>query len=260
MKKSPIGIIDMNSNNLAFLNELNKEFKNESFIYVNDMDYLDYEGLSVDKIRKRVNDNFLFLLKNHVKLIVVVSNTIVEYCSDMFDEIRVPVINIVDTITNYINEKYEHKNMVLLASQNIINANIYQKNISYNHLYSIPCNRLDETIINYRVKTNNSFVATRDSFKTVMTKDVDIIIPTHFNLMLIKTEIAEYMKESLLIDINSLFIDKIKAALLALENLSTKGKGNTKVYINTNLHQKALRLLNFKYKLNPKKEGLSNND
>lgn len=257
MIKNPIGIIDMNTNNIALLNELNKEFKNESFIYVNDWEYLDYEGLTLEKIRKRVKENFLFLLKKKVKLIIVVSNTIVEYCSDFFDEVSVPVINIVDTITSYINDHYEHKNMVLLASQNIINANIYQKNINYNHLYSIPCNNLDEVLIQYKVKTNTSFVSTKEAFRAVMIKDVDIIIPTHFNLMMLKTEIIEYMNDTMILDINTLFIDKIKAALLTLENLSSKGKGSIEVCINTTLHQNSLNVLNFKFKLITKKDGIN---
>ena len=230
--KSPIGILDMGIDNISILNLLQKNFKFEHFIYVNDLDCPEYEGLSEEEILKRVETNVSFLLSQNVKLIIVVSNTILEYCYHYFNDIRVPVINIFDIITSYINDKYEHKNMVLLANENIMNANIYQKKLRYNHLYNIISNRLDDIVKDNRLKTQISFDVTKESFKPVMKRDVDVIIPTTFNLLLLNIEINEYMKESEIMPLESLIIDKITAALLAIENIYIKKKGKVEVFIN----------------------------
>lgn len=249
MEKNPIGILDMNINNISILNTLVKDYKYENFIYMADKEFNDYEVLPEDKIRSRVKEKLEYLIKSNVKLIVVVSNTIVEYCSDMFEEVRVPVINIVDTIVNYINSNYEHKNMLLLASDNIIKANIYQKNFRYNHLYNISCNNMDEIVLENRLKTNKSFTTAKDSLKTVIKKDVDIIIPTHVNLVGLKTEIFEYIKDANILYINELLSDKIKAALLTIENIYSKGKGLVELIINPELHKSYINILSIKYVL-----------
>jgi glutamate racemase len=233
MIKTPIGILDMGIDNTSILNYLASEFKSEHFIYVNDLECPDYEGLEVDLIYERVKNNVQFLMSKNVKLIIVVSNTIIEYCKDYFNEINVPVINIVDTIINYVNDNYEHKNMVFLSRDNIMKSNMYQKHLRYNHLYNIVCDKLDELVIKNKMKTNDSFVGTKEIFKTVLKKDVDIIIPTTVNIMLLTTEINEYMRDTEIVCLPQLFIEKIKAALITNENMNLKGKGKVEVYINT---------------------------
>lgn len=247
MEKNPIGILDMNINNISILNKLAEDYKYENFIYIADKEFNDYEVLPEDKIKARVKANIDYLIESKVKLIVVLSNTIVEYCKDMFDEIAVPVINIVDTIVNFINSNYEHKNMLLLASDNIIKANIYQKNFRYNHLYNISCNSMDEVVLDGKLKTNKSFNVTKEALKTVTKKDVDIIIPTHINLLMLKTEVFEFIKDAEILYINELLSEKIKAALLTIENIYTKGKGLIEVNINTELHKSYKNILNIKY-------------
>ena len=243
--KSPIGILDMGIDNISILNLVQNAFRYEHFLYVNDLECPEYEGLPIDEILNRVKRNVAFLLSKNVKLIIVVSNTILEYCYNYFNEIRVPVINIFDIITTYLNDKYEHKNMALLANENIMNANIYQKKLRYNHLYSIISNKLDEIVVDNKLKTQLSFDQTKEVFKPVITKDVDIIIPTSFNLLLLTTEIAEYMRESEILPLGNLIIDKITAALLAIENLYSKRKGKAEVFINK-------KSINFNHLINKK--------
>jgi len=256
MEKNPIGIIDMNINNISILNRLVKDYKYENFIYIADKEFNDYEVLPEDKIRARVKTNLAYLLDCKVKLIVVVSNTIVEYCKDMFDDIKVPVINIVDTIVNYINSNYEHKNMLLLASENIIKANIYQKNFRYNHLYNISCNKMDDIILEGKQKTSKSFTVAKELFKSLTKKDVDIIIPTHVNLVEMKTEVFEFVKEADLLYIQDLLSEKIKAALLTIENIYNKGKGIVELNINPELHKSYKNVINIKHFLKGKEKKL----
>lgn len=231
--KSPIGILDMGIENISILNLLQANFKYEHFIYVNDLECPNYEGLPEETIFNRVQDNVEFLMAKNVKLIIVVSNTILEYCYDYFNDIQVPVINIIDIITSFINDKYEFKNIALMAKESIIDANIYQKNLRYKHLYNINTDLLDEVINDNKFKTQLSFNLTKDTLKTVLSKDVDVIVPTYFNLLLFRTEIKEYMSSAIILELMNVFVDKITAALLAIENIYLKQKGKIEIYVNS---------------------------
>lgn len=247
--KPPIGILDMSIDNISLLTMLQKAFKYEHFIYVNDQECPEYEGLTEEVILGRVKKNVSFLLSHNVKLIIVVSNTILEYCYDYFNEINVPVINIMDIITAYVNDKYEHRNMVLLANENITNANLYQKRLRYNHIYTLVSNKLDALIIDNKCKMQISFDSTKEVFKSVMKKDVDVIIPTTFNLLLLNTEIKEYMRETELLALDTIIVEKIKAALLAIENIAPRGKGKVQIFINKDI-------INFRHLINKKMKVL----
>ena len=67
MNKRPIGIIDINVDGLYILNSLAKEFKNEDFIYINDIKNFPYEGREQEEIVKLVTENVEKLLKNTIK-------------------------------------------------------------------------------------------------------------------------------------------------------------------------------------------------
>ena len=250
MIKTPIGILDMGIDNLSILNYLSQVFKNEHFIYINDLENPDYEALTEDNIEVRVRKNVEELLARNVKLIVVVSNTIVEYCREYFDKIDIPVINIVDSIIDYVNENYEHKNMAFIATLNIINANLYQKFFKYNHLYNLVSDDIEKFLHNHKVKTSESFDLTRDLLRSVLKKDINIIIPSSFNMMLLKTEMAEYLPTAILINLFNIIEDKIKAALLTIENFCKKGRGSVEIIININKKDVDFsNLLTIKYQL-----------
>ncbi|MDD3191749.1 MAG: hypothetical protein PHP41_03250 [Bacilli bacterium] len=224
MKKAPIGILDMATDNITIMNTLAVEFPYESFIYLNDLAVMDYEGMEEEAILKRVKEQIAFLLSQQVKLIVVVSNTIIEYCKDYFNEIPVPVINMVDSIINYVNDNYELKNMVFLASEAIIKANIYQKNFRYNHLYTVPIDTWNQIVTNNHTKTTQSFHTVKEGLKQAVLKEVDIIIPTDINLLQLATEMMEYMKDAYLLPMDKILCENIKAALLTIENIYLRGK------------------------------------
>lgn len=225
MKKQAIGILDMNIDNIAIINYLEAQLPLENFIYVYDPECLQYEGLPEEEIKIRVQKNIDYLLSRQVKLIIAVASTIVEYCMDILNAIKVPVVNILDSIIDEVNNVYEHKNMVLLAEEAVIQANIYQKNIRYNHLYSIPSEALLNLVKEQKMKTTESFRGVNEVFSSMQAKEVDLIIPTSINLLLLKTEIREYMAEAQLLDVALILVEKTKAALLTLENLANRKKG-----------------------------------
>lgn len=225
MKNTPIGILDMNTDNIAVINYLHEAFPHEHFIYIYDPDCLQYEGLPEEEINIRVQKNLDYLMLRQVKMILTVSNAIYEYCKPLLDQIPVPVVNIVDSIVDEVNNSYEHKNMVFLANELMVQSNLYQKNLKYNHLYAIFADSLNNLVKEQKMKTSESFRVTRDVFRLVIAKDVDLIIPVNVNLMLLRTEIHEYLPEADILDLGQLLVEKTKAALLTTDHLEHRGKG-----------------------------------
>lgn len=249
MKKNPIGIIDVSVDGLNILSSLTKEFKNEDFIYFNDIKNLPYEGKDPSIIHKYIKANLEFLLSQNIKLLIVISDTICEYGEEILSSINVPVIQIVDSIINYMNKNYENKNIILCSKDYILKANLYQKNIKYNHLYSISSNKMESIISNDKIKTMKSFNVAFDSFKTIQSKDLDVLVYTAPWIELLKTEINEALKVKEIIKIGDIISSSIKESKIDFYK-NRKGKITVFTTASKEEFSKLIPWFNLKYKFN----------
>jgi glutamate racemase len=228
MVKDAIALLDMGIEGFSVLKTLTKYFKHERFIYINDMKHKSYLDVTEVEVYEIVRKNVERLLKEKVKLIVVISDTIVDIASEVFSKLEIPVINIVDTLLNYLNTNYEQKNILLCAKSNIINANIYQKNIKYNRLYSIPSEELEELINGRMLKTSKSFYTIREEFKSVLRKDLDIVVTSSPYLITLKTEMNEFINVGEISDVGEIIVNQIKNDNVI--SMYEKGKQTVTVY------------------------------
>lgn len=247
MNKRPIGIIDINVDGLYILNSLTKEFKNEDFIYINDIKNYPYEGREQEEIVKFVTENVEKLLEQNIKMLVVISDTIIEYCLDYLQTLNIPVINIVQSIINYVNKNYEQKNLALLAKSYILKANLYQKNFNYNHMYNIASEELENMIIENKMKTSKSFKASFETFKNSPKKEYNLLIITAPWLELLKIEILEYLEVDEFIKLGNVLSEDIKNA-----NSECYNRGKGKITILSKIDKKEFadltKWFNLKYK------------
>ena len=100
MNKRPIGIIDINVDGLYILNSLTKEFKNEDFIYINDIKNYPYEGREQEEIVKFVTENVEKLLEQNIKMLVVqaLPESIVPFMPVRYDSTPSPLLYIIATV------------------------------------------------------------------------------------------------------------------------------------------------------------------
>ena len=247
MNKRPIGIIDINVDGLYILNSLTKEFKNEDFIYINDIKNYPYEGREQEEIVKFVTENVEKLLEQNIKMLVVISDTIIEYCLDYLQTLNIPVINIVQSIINYVNKNYEQKNLALLAKSYILKANLYQKNFNYNHMYNIASEELENMIIENKMKTSKSFKASFETFKNSPKKEYNLLIITAPWLELLKIEILEYLEVDEFIKLGIVLSEDMKKA-----NSECYNRGKGKITILSKIDKKEFadltKWFNLKYK------------
>lgn len=227
MIKNPIGILDSGFEGLTVVEKMTKGLKNEDIIYINDCENYPYEGKATADIVSYVQKNVEFLLTQNIKLLVVVSDVIVEYCSDYLSTLSIPVLNSVNAIIDYVHNKYEQKNLALFARNDILESNIYQKNFKYNRLYNIPSDDIEALINQNEIKTSASFAAINEATKVINKRSVDVIIPSSPFLIKLKTEFTEYLEYTEIIDIGSIICRKIEEMELPLYD---KKKGNLYCY------------------------------
>ena len=253
MKKinKKIGVLDMNIDNIYSLNKIREIFKSEDIYYINDTEIETFDEMDVKDIHDHVTENINYLLAKEVDVLVVVSDSIIEYCLDLFENINIPVVNIVDECINYVNENYEYKNLGFLATTSIVEANIYQKNFRYNHLYSMNGDNLKLLIRNQLVKTTETFQEAKNVIAHVYKKDLDLIIPSLINYLMVKTEINEFLKDVDIVPIDEIICDKIRKIIYNGEILPSKGKGKTFVCLNqSNIDFNQInRLFKIKYQI-----------
>jgi glutamate racemase len=223
MNKDAIGIIDVGMESFFLLPALSKAFKRERFVYINDLKNEPYEGKTPDAIMSCVQKNIMRLQEQNIKLLIVGSDVIWEYCQTYLQTLKIPIINIVDTLINYVNEKFEQKNICLLAKNSVLEANLYQKNIKYNHLYSLPSDELEAIINNNMTKTTKAFYTAKVVLLQSIKKDVDVVITSSPFLNLMKIEIEEYLKGAEITNVADIWIENIKASGISFHDKKRGG-------------------------------------
>lgn len=223
MKTNAIGILDGGFEGINIFNRLVKDYPYERFIYINDLLNYPYEGKEEKEILNLIKKNTEILISQDVSLILVVNNSIIEYGLEYFNSLETKVLKISDFIIDYVNEGYEHKNVGLLAKEYIVKANIYQKNIKYNHLYSIPSDILDEIILNKELRTAKSFKAVDEAFLNSKARDYNILIVTDSYLNNLRIEFSEYVKCDEIMDLATIVSKKMKEFLPNVGRIKKRG-------------------------------------
>lgn len=191
-KSIPIGILDGGLEGINVFESLSKKYPHQQFIYINDLNNYPYEEKTETEIANTVKKNVEELLKYNVSKIIVVNNSIIEYCEDYLKSLNIPVIKITDILINYLNNNYEHKNILLLAKQYIIKANLYQKNLKYNHLYNVFSDELEEVILKKQVRTAKSFEKMQEVLSTVNNREYNILVYVDSYMQNFRIEFNEY--------------------------------------------------------------------
>lgn len=237
--QNAIVVLDLGFNALYSLNAINNEFKDETIIYLNDLNKDTYDVVREDEIfdLNDVLENIKKLLdraiKYNPKLIIVANDSIIEYGKDLLDAVNVEKVYLTDVIIEEINKNYEYKNMAFFASQGIIEANLYQHNFHYTRLYNLNADNITDALKNFKMKTSDSFNQVKNALLPLYKKDVDVIIPTYSNILLFTTEILEYVKDQnkdiVILNIDSLLAKSAKNILG--NNISTSKKNKKALYI-----------------------------
>jgi len=247
MFKDAIGILDCGVEGFNILEVLTQRFKHENFVYVGDVKNNPYYNLSSDNVKELIRKNLEILKNENVKLIIVTSDVICDLGKEELEKLNIPVFDIVSILTDYVNDNYEQKNIALFAKEKVIDANLYQKNFKYNRLFNIISDEVEEVIFTKNLKTSQSFFKTKEAFKQLLLKNVDVIVTSSPCLIYLKTEIGEYVKFEEITNFGEIVANKINNEFI---KLNQKSRGKVLVYnnIEKKKFQEMTYYTNIKYK------------
>ncbi|HHZ18536.1 MAG TPA: hypothetical protein GX390_04530 [Acholeplasmataceae bacterium] len=232
--KGTIAVLDTGLSGLNVFSTLATTFPKERFLYQNNLKYYPYSERPEAEIRQLVENDITGIMRENPAVLIVVSDTIIEYGAEKLKKVEVPVIRIDDAIVEYANRNYEQKNIVLLARRETLDANLYQKRFNYNHLYSIASDELEKIIEKRMTKTAQSFAAVKEAFRSVIKKEIDLIITGAPFLLNLQTEIREYVKYQMMTDVGMIIANKLSEVMTEEEK---KGRGERIVKTNVPTRQ-----------------------
>ena len=132
MKKNhlPIGIFDSGLGGLTVLKALQKEFPNESFIYIGDTAHLPYGNKSKNAIINYSEQISKYLVDQGVKLIIVACNTASSVALKSLKlKFDIPIIDVITPIKNTIIQREKISRIGVIGTSNTIESNSYYKTI-----------------------------------------------------------------------------------------------------------------------------------
>lgn len=212
----PIGLLDGGFEGINIFNELTRKYPAQSFIYINDAKFFNGDISDTEELNLHIKANIDCLLNKGVKIIICLSYELMILCKELFDSSNFIIYYLSNNLIEYVNNKYEHKNIAFLAKESILKENIFQKDFKYNHLYNIPCDDLEKLIMNKQTKTALSFETVKNVCKNAMNKQLDAIVFLDSILSYLKIEFKEYITYKEIVDLSEIAILKIKNKLVTI--------------------------------------------
>lgn len=234
-----IGVADSGCDGFALVRVLQERYPWADIVYANDPLSLPFEGRKPEEITAILSHVLDTVLENYPCAIVVASDLLAEHGEAVFQRSPVPVIWTTRLADELLRTKYEQKNILLLARSETLAANLYQKGLKYNHLYTIPSDPLEALVRTTRVKTEESFLACQKILLPVRGKDVDVVIAPSPSLASLSIEIGEFVKTSGGFAAEFPDITLLTAEALARNVSVERGKGSVRVC--TSLKEEAFK-------------------
>lgn len=213
---TPIGLLDGGFEGINIFNELTRKYPAQSFIYINDAKFFNGDISDTEELNLHIKANIDCLLNKGVKIIICLSYELMILCKELFESSNFIIYYLSNNLIEYVNNKYEHKNIAFLAKEIILKENIFQKDFKYNHLYNIPCDDLEKLIMNKQTKTALSFETVKNVCKNAMNKQLDAIVFLDSILSYLKIEFKEYITYKEIVDLSEIAILKIKNKLVTV--------------------------------------------
>lgn len=188
-------MIDSGVGGFSILSMLQKKYPFENFVYILDHAHFPYGNKTEEELELVLQENLRLAREQDAKLIILACNTLSAlFMQKLRDE--QDVIAIIEPTISFVNQNYEGKDILLLATPFTIDASVYQKNLKSNHLYSVACSTFATLVEEEQLKTPKSFKETTKVLKSYTKKNVDVILSacTHFGFL--KTELQELFPNS----------------------------------------------------------------
>lgn len=124
-----VGIIDSGIGGLTVAKEFRRILPRESIIYLGDNKNVPYGNKTEEEIYHLTKNMIDFLIQKDVKLVAVACNTISSILDKCFLDYEVPIVSIINPVTDYVDKKHL-KSVGVIATKFTIETGIYEKLLS----------------------------------------------------------------------------------------------------------------------------------
>ena len=217
----PIGIFDSGIGGLTVANAIQKVLPNETLIYFGDTAHLPYGDKSPDSIKYYAIRICQFLLEHNCKMIVIACNTASSLAYETVKDFvggKVPVINVIDPVVEYITAKKQIKKVGVIGTKGTIKSDIYARKIKAKNkklvVSSLATPLLAPMIEEgfFHNKISRSIIGAYLSSRKLAKIDSLILACTHYPL--IRPEVEDYYKEKVdIVDTAGVVASHVKVVL-----------------------------------------------
>ncbi len=235
----PIGIFDSGIGGLTVAHAIHKVLPNETLIYFGDTAHLPYGDKSPDSIKYYAIRITQFLLEQNCKMIVIACNTASALAFEAVKDFvngRVPVINVIDPVVDYIISNKNLKRVGVIGTKGTIKSDIYpkrlkakNKNLDVSSLATpLLAPMVEEGFFNNKI--SRSIISSYLSSRKLAKIDSLILACTHYPL--IRPEVEEFYKKKIsIVDTAGVVADHVKQVLKEKNLLSKSKKAKHHFYV-----------------------------
>jgi glutamate racemase len=232
----PIGIFDSGVGGLTVARAIKEVLPNESIIYFGDTANMPYGDKSQQDIQLLSIKIAKFLSQYNCKLIVIACNSATAAAYD-FLKAHLPVdiilINVIDPVVSYLAENYANKRVGLIATQQTIESQIYDKKIedlNVNITLSSLATRLLAPAIEEFDNTKLFSELLKEYLSDKSLQEIDTILLGCTHYPIVKAQIADFYNHKIDIIDSSYIVAKSVKDQLIKSNLLNKNKSGKKKF------------------------------
>ncbi|MFA5859098.1 MAG: glutamate racemase [Elusimicrobiota bacterium] len=226
----PVGVFDSGVGGLTVVKELIRQVPRENVIYVGDTAHVPYGTKSAVKVTELSLAITRFLVKQHIKLLVVACNTASALALEALQK-KYPLLKIVGVITPGAGEAVRHTHNLrvgVIGTAGTINSGAYKKHINRLNkaikVYSYPCPLFVPLAEEGWGNTEVAYLTAEEYLKPVKSKDVDVLVLGCTHYPLLKPTLAKVMGAKVkLVDSASATAAAVKT-ILTVKGLLAPGK------------------------------------
>lgn len=203
MNNQPIGFLDSGVGGLTVVREALKQLPNETIYYIGDTARCPYGPRPVEQIKSFTWDMVRFLLKKHVKMIVIACNTATAVALEEIKEsLDIPVIGVIVPGSRAALRETHNGRIGIIGTVGTIHSQEYTKEIKRKSLdvdvIGLPCPKFVPIVESHEYQSNIAKKVVNDTLSYFNNSNIDTLVMgcTHYPLLkpFIKDAMGEHVK------------------------------------------------------------------
>ena len=229
----PIGVFDSGVGGLTVVRQIFRQLPNEQVIYFGDTGRFPYGIRSAEIIKRFSNQNVKFLLKQHVKLIVVACNTASAYALDYINKKhKIPMVGVIKPGARAAANYTRNGRIGVIGTEGTLESSSYSKALlkidRKLKVYGLACPLFVALAENGYINQKATYLIAQEYLKPLKNKKIDTLVLGCTHYPPLKKVIGKVIGKNVrLVDSANETAREVKKILIELELSQTSKKTKT---------------------------------